>query len=149
MAPDTMRLRWIPIVAVLTWIAGLAVVPKAEPASGKVAGILDGGGGGSRSESYVLSAGSLGQPHGTGELSSSRYELVAGFLGRVTSSPVRLTGDFNGDRAVDFIDFLLFAGSFGRSRGEEGYEARFDLDGNGRIAFSDFLSFAAAYGKQG
>jgi hypothetical protein len=121
MVSDTMRSKWIAIVAVPTWIVGLAVVPGAEPTSRGLAGALDGGGGASRSGSYVLTTGSLGQPYRTGELSSSRYELTAGLLERATPSASRLTGDFNGDRAVDFKDFLLFAGSFGRFKGEEGY----------------------------
>ena len=36
----------------------------------------------------------------------------------------------------------MFAAQFGLSRGDEGYDARYDLDGNGAIGFSDFLIFA-------
>ena len=56
--------------------------------------------------------------------------------------------DFDGDGAVGFPDFLLFAGKFGLSHDHEGYEARFDLDGDGTIGFGDFLFFANAFGTK-
>ena len=59
-----------------------------------------------------------------------------------------LSADFDGDGTVGFSDFLAFAGSFGASRGDSRYEARFDLDGSGSVGFSDFLVFAGAFGSQ-
>ncbi len=59
------------------------------------------------------------------------------------------TPDFNGDERVDFSDFLLFAGQFGVSQGDQEYDARYDLDGDGVIGFSDFLIFVNAFGKKG
>ncbi|MDE3258695.1 MAG: Ig-like domain-containing protein [Gemmatimonadota bacterium] len=61
-------------------------------------------------------------------------------------APSNPNPDFDGDGTVGFADFLKFAAQFGMSRGEEGYDARFDLDGNGAIGFSDFLIFAGAFG---
>ena len=55
--------------------------------------------------------------------------------------------DFDGDGTVGFSDFVQFAGKFGLSEGDDGYDARFDLDGNGAIGFSDFLIFANAFGN--
>lgn len=55
--------------------------------------------------------------------------------------------DFDGDGTVDFSDFTQFASKFGRSEGDDGYEARFDLNGDGEIGFSDFLVFSQHYGK--
>ena len=55
--------------------------------------------------------------------------------------------DFDGDGAVGFSDFLLFAGAFGLSRGDTVFEARYDLDGDGTVGFSDFLIFAESFGK--
>ncbi len=55
-------------------------------------------------------------------------------------------GDFDGDGTVGFADFVQFAGAFGLSRGDAGYDAKFDLDGNGMIGFSDFLVFAGSFG---
>ena len=57
-----------------------------------------------------------------------------------------MCADFDGDGTVGFSDFLLFAGKFGLSQGEEDYDALFDLDGNGAIGFSDFVIFAGAFG---
>lgn len=58
----------------------------------------------------------------------------------------RRTADFDGDGTVGFADFVQFAGAFGLSRGDAGYDARYDLDGNGMIGFSDFVIFAGSFG---
>ena len=55
--------------------------------------------------------------------------------------------DFDGDGTVGFSDFSQFAAKFGRSQGDNGYDARFDLNGDGEIGFSDFVIFARNYGK--
>ena len=57
------------------------------------------------------------------------------------------TPDFDRDGVVDIADFLQFAVQFGLSRGDAGYDARFDLDGDGTIGISDFLIFVNAFGK--
>ena len=59
-----------------------------------------------------------------------------------------LTPDFNGDGRVDLSDFLLFASQFGLSRGDEQYDAKYDLDGDGTIGFGDFLIFGRSFGKE-
>ncbi len=59
----------------------------------------------------------------------------------------RAQADFDGDGTVGFGDFVQFAGKFGLSEEDEGYDVRFDLDGNGTVGFSDFLIFAGAFGK--
>ena len=67
---------------------------------------------------------------------------VAGFI-----TPRPPVADFNGDGTVGFPDFLLFVGAYGMSRGDAGYDERFDLDGNGAIGFSDLLIFAESFGQ--
>ena len=57
--------------------------------------------------------------------------------------------DFNDDGRVDLSDFLLFASQFGLSRGDEQYDAKYDLDEDGVIGFGDFLIFVNAFGKDG
>ena len=64
------------------------------------------------------------------------------------NAPGSTSPDFDGDGTVGFPDFLAFAGSFGASRGDARYEARYDLDGDGSVAFSDFLIFAGAFGSE-
>ena len=59
------------------------------------------------------------------------------------------TPDFNGDGIVGIPDFLQFVDHFGLSRGDAGYDARYDLDGNGSIGIGDFLIFANAFGQEG
>ena len=60
-----------------------------------------------------------------------------------------LTPDFNGDGRVGFDDFVLFVGQFGLSRGDEQYDAKYDLDEDGTIGFGDFLIFGRSFGKEG
>ena len=55
--------------------------------------------------------------------------------------------DFDGDGTIGFGDFLIFAGVFGQSRGDEKYDARHDLNDDGEIGFSDFVIFAQNFGK--
>ena len=62
-------------------------------------------------------------------------------------TPLFLMSDFDGDRRVGFLDFLLFVAQFGLSQNDEAYDARFDLDGDGAIGFGDFLIFANHFGK--
>ncbi|MDE3000849.1 MAG: FG-GAP-like repeat-containing protein [Gemmatimonadota bacterium] len=47
--------------------------------------------------------------------------------------------DFNGDGAVDFADFILFARAYGST------DSRYDLDGNGTVGFGDFIAFVTAF----
>lgn len=63
-------------------------------------------------------------------------------------TPTTLTGDFDGNGAVEFQDFLLFVAQFGKSSSDDGFNARMDLDGNGAVEFSDFLLFVAAFGSK-
>ncbi|MDE2999351.1 MAG: hypothetical protein OXU79_09775 [Gemmatimonadota bacterium] len=51
-----------------------------------------------------------------------------------------LKGDFNGDGAVNFADFIAFAGAFGTA------SPAFDLDGSGLVDFQDFIVFATYFG---
>ncbi len=51
--------------------------------------------------------------------------------------------DFNGDEAVDFQDFILFAKAFGTN------QTLFDLDNDGIVGFRDFLFFARWFGVTG
>lgn len=54
--------------------------------------------------------------------------------------------DFNGDRRVDFQDFLAFARYFGSTSDTGSFDERYDLDGDGNVNFADFIAFAAAFG---
>ena len=63
-------------------------------------------------------------------------------------SPRSRVSDFDGDGEVGFSDFVKFAAKFGFSRGEVGYDPRYDLDRDGTIGFADFLIFAEAFGKK-
>ena len=77
---------------------------------------------------------------------SGKFEGFADPVVLRFSKQGRPTADFDGDGTVGFADFVQFAGAFGLSRGDAGYDARYDLDGNGMIGFSDFLVFANAFG---
>ena len=58
-----------------------------------------------------------------------------------------IASDFDGSGRVDFSDFLAFAGAFGKSTGQEGFDTKFDLDNSTVIDFGDFLVFAGNFGK--
>lgn len=49
--------------------------------------------------------------------------------------------DFDGNGAVDFNDFLAFAGAFGTAN------ATYDIDASGTVDFNDFLVFAGSFGR--
>ena len=58
-----------------------------------------------------------------------------------------VASDFDGDGRVEFADFIAFAGAFGRSSGDEQFDAGFDLDGDDTVGFGDFVIFAGNFGK--
>ncbi|XZE54303.1 dockerin type I domain-containing protein [Planctomycetaceae bacterium SH139] len=60
----------------------------------------------------------------------------------------RLFGDSNGDRLVNFIDFLAFRNAFGSDSSEPEYQAALDENGDGVINFIDFLQFRSRFGGQ-
>ena len=71
-------------------------------------------------------------------------KIVIGF------AKTTLAADFTEDGKVDFTDFLAFARAFGKAPGDEGYDARMDLNSSGGpIDFNDFLAFVRAFGSGG
>ena len=84
---------------------------------------------------------SLEEPNGFDQ----PLEIFADAIVTLSGELPTMMGDFNGDGAVNFGDFLLFAGNFGK-RGNE--VAKFDLNGDGQVGFPDFLLFAAEFGKR-
>ena len=57
-----------------------------------------------------------------------------------------LPADFDNDGDVDFADFVAFAGKFGTARGDESYEAVYDINRDGAVDLKDYLEFAAEFG---
>ncbi|MBT4092028.1 MAG: choice-of-anchor D domain-containing protein, partial [Deltaproteobacteria bacterium] len=53
-----------------------------------------------------------------------------------------ITGDFDGNEAVDFDDFFLFADAFGKS------DQVYDLNNSGLVDFDDFFLFADSFGRK-
>ena len=56
--------------------------------------------------------------------------------------------DFDRSGTVGIPDFLLFVDVFGSGRGQDTYEAKYDLDGDGEIGIPDFLIFIDSFGKE-
>jgi hypothetical protein len=56
-----------------------------------------------------------------------------------------LSGDVNGDCAVDIVDIMLVASHWNTRTGDAGYDARYDLDGNGEINIVDIMIVAAQW----
>ncbi len=126
-------------------------------AGGTIAGTLPGGSGGFVPEIaawngnlYVLDQG----PEAAGLLvyDVTSETLVAGPIstGLPPSSIAFLkppsAADFNGDEAVNFVDFISFVLAFDTAPGDADWDARFDLDGDLEVGFSDFLIFARLFG---
>lgn len=109
-------------------------------------GVLDSGGGRSQGGGATLIAGSMGGSFQTGLAEGASYDLEAGWIGSSGRDEPVITGDFNGDAAVSFADFLLFAAAYGSKSGDTSFDSQFDLDDKGSVDFADFLAFAAAYG---
>jgi hypothetical protein len=57
-------------------------------------------------------------------------------------------GDVNDDGHVDAADLLLMAASFGKSAGDQNYNAACDLNGDGTVDVSDLLMLAQNWGTQ-
>ncbi len=74
----------------------------------------------------------LGSLPGTSTVTVS----VAGLDPVTFTATAEATADFDGDGAVSFSDFFLFADAFG------GSDPRFDLDGSGSVDFADFFLLA-------
>jgi subtilisin family serine protease len=78
---------------------------------------------------------------------NGRFEFLPAPIVLQFATQISGPGDFDGDGRVQFSDFILFAGRYGMSRDDAGFEAKFDMDGSGRIGFEDFILFAGAYGS--
>ncbi|MDP6776504.1 MAG: cohesin domain-containing protein, partial [Candidatus Latescibacteria bacterium] len=90
-----------------------------------------------------LTYGSLATAEGlqTLEIGSGGASVLIG------GAPAEKTPDFTGDGKVDFADFVQFAQAFGKSMGDDGYNAAFDLNGDDAVNFGDFVQFAQAFGQ--
>ena len=81
--------------------------------------------------------------------------LMAGVSGQQDSLDVSnaaitvtvISGDFDGDLDVDFVDFLAFTAVFGSSSSDTNYDARMDMNDDGVINFADFLIFVGIFGS--
>jgi hypothetical protein len=62
--------------------------------------------------------------------------------------PDRWPVDFDDNQAVNGSDLLTFAPVFGKSMGDPGYDARWDLSGDDKINGTDLLKVAPFFGKK-
>ena len=131
------------------WWAGCALIVVAmgigaqEGVQTLIAGAF-GSAGGRVSDGTVVVTGQLGSPFETVEISNGDVRVLPGLLvGKTISMKV---GDFDGDDATGFSDFLIFAAAFGTRVGDEAYLAAADLDVDAEVGFSDFLIFAGVFG---
>lgn len=58
-------------------------------------------------------------------------------------------GDVNNDNVVDLGDFDQYAGAFGTSFGDSGFDANADLNGDQVVDLGDFDILSAAFGMEG
>ena len=64
----------------------------------------------------------------------------------ITFTVISHPGDFDGDRDVDFSDYLAFISVFGLSSSDANYDARMDMNNDGIINFADYLLFVGIFG---
>jgi hypothetical protein len=78
------------------------------------------------------------------------WDQSAGWSGMLVNSGAALwapgPGDFDDNAAVGLGDFSLFAGKYGKTPGDVGWDANVDIDRNGAIGLGDFSLFAGLYG---
>ena len=55
--------------------------------------------------------------------------------------------DFDGNREINFQDFLAFVAVFGKTSSEQGFDSRMDFNGDNTINFQDFLAFVTVFGQ--
>jgi len=60
---------------------------------------------------------------------------------------IKMPGDANGDKKVDWQDLLIFARAYGSFQGEPAYVPEADFNSDGKIDWKDLLIFARNYGK--
>ena len=137
-----------------------SVLPGAQALPNQGTGFVEVGMASLGSRRATASSGMLGtiEFRTTASFDSGSIRLVRGEL-RGRGSPIvimpnltialssALSPDFDGDGEVGFNDFVLFAGVFGAKRGENRFDARFDLDSSGDIGFGDFVEFAGSFGQ--
>ena len=102
---------------------------------------------------YVLDQGSSTDPESAGVkvFDVNTHQLVAGPISTgLPPSSIAFVGspaDFDGNCMVDFDDFSVFVGAFGKTAGDGDFDAKFDLNGNGAVDFPDFLIFVSAFNE--
>ena len=60
---------------------------------------------------------------------------------------IKIPGDANGDKKVDWQDLLIFARAYGSFQGEPAYVPEADFNSDGKIDWKDLLALARNYGK--
>lgn len=73
----------------------------------------------------------------TPELTALMTYNVQYLLAQLQSVPPAIPGDINGDRQVDCLDVALVKAAFGKKSGQEGYDARANLNGDSIIDIRD------------
>jgi len=68
-------------------------------------------------------------------------------LDKITPTIQLLPGDVDRDCDVDSDDLNLFIASYGKYRGEPGYNSNADFNNNGKVDYEDLLILAKNYGK--
>ena len=80
--------------------------------------------------------------------STSKDDVTTTDVISFNANNTNLSPDFDGNGVVGIPDFLQFTDHFGTSRGDAGYDAKYDLDSNGAIGIPDFLIFFDSFGKE-
>ncbi len=60
---------------------------------------------------------------------------------------VTIPGDVDGDRDVDYDDFIVLAGAYGSSSGQPAFRVEADIDIDDDVDYDDFILLAGNYGR--
>ena len=73
-----------------------------------------------------------------GQIASATMDVRVALQLSVSTAP---SPDFNGDGIVNIADLVLFVNFYGTSRGDTGYDAKYDLNSDGEIGILDLRIF--------
>ncbi len=130
-------------------IADLRYTLTASPGFNAPAGLFsEPAGGGGNTHIITMDTSTEGQKVGTLTIASNAPEQplrLVTLVGEVIAG--KLEGDVNGDGRVDLIDLAIVLASYGKCRGEPGYDGRADLDGDNCIGLGDLAIVLANFGR--
>jgi Dockerin type I domain len=80
--------------------------------------------------------------------SSGSVALTRGVTSTIEVGSLKV-GDCNGDNAISVVDFSIIKGTFGKTQGDPGYDARADLNADNLVTAVDVTLEKTNFGQAG